>query len=213
MLIELVNDFLGYLVVGSSFLPTISIILSRQKINLIIKAYSFEILIINILNLLLYKFTSVNQNVLFLSHSLIEFSFVLFILKGWTTFSYRYKRILHFIFSVNITFFFFVITKYTPEIGFGIYGLFCKIVLSGLSIATIFERYFKSEKDSLINDAPFIFASGLIIYNGIQIYIMIFDSIIREDLSQLFFFIWPIMQLGTIIFHFLIARSIWKLTN
>ena len=213
MLIEIVNDFLGYLVVGSSILPTISIILSKQKINLIIKAYSFEILIINILNLLLYKFTSVNQNSLFLSHSLIEFSFVLFILKGWTTFNYRYKRILHFILGVNITFFFVVVTKYTPEIGFGIYGLFCKIVLSGLSIATIFERYFNSEKDSLINDAPFIFASALIIYNGIQIYIMIFDSIIRENLSQLFFFIWPIMQLGTIIFHFLIARSIWKLTN
>jgi hypothetical protein len=209
--LEIINDFLGYIGVGSSILPTLIFLIKREiNTSFYLKLYCFEILLINITNLVLFKFSNIDQNNLFSAHLLIELILIVLIYKEYS--KMRFVRVYNLLFWLIICVFVLSLF-YSPEIRFSMFGLFCKLLLSFLSIFLIIIQYFKSQKDSLLNDSVFIFSSGVLIYNGIQIYITIFDNIIREQGNDLFFMIWPIIQIGTIIYYSLISRAIWILKN
>lgn len=192
-------------------LPTF-IFFFKTSVNIpkYLKLYCFEILLINIINLVLFKFSNIDQNSLFSAHLLIELILIVLIFKHYSenNFAWFYNFLLGLIIVVFVISLF-----YNPDVRFSMFGLFCKLLLSILSVVIIIIQYLKSQKESLINDSVFIFSSGVLIYNGIQIYITIFDNVIRNQGNDLFFMIWPIIQIGTIVYYLLISRSIWILKN
>ncbi len=211
MNLEILHHILGYLAVGSSILPTLVLLFKRgNSISNYLKVYSIELFLINVTNLLLYTFTNIDQNNLFSIHLFVELTLIILIFRVYST--AKLRRFYNLLLFVIICVFGYSLS-FSAEIRFSMFGLFCKLLLSFLSVFVIVNQYFKSEKDSLLIDGVFIFSSGVLIYNGIQIYITINYSLIKDQKFDLILMIWPIIQIGTVIYHTLISRALWILKS
>jgi Sec-independent protein secretion pathway component TatC len=92
-------------------------------------------------------------------------------------------------------------------------SLFSNIVLIIYSIYIVIDEYYYSETEKLTNNGTFLIASAVLFYAGVQFYFSLFDSMIREDSMQIFYYLWPIFQIGTIIYYNAFTYGLWKLAK
>lgn len=146
-------------------------------------------------------------------HIFIETTIILLMFKEWNSNIKSIQKLCLIIIVINIILFFFFSfgSTFILQDTIGLYSFTVNLILSFLSLAMVIYLYFHSLYNSLLEDKLFIMSSALILYNGLQIYVSVFESTIRKDSGYLFLIIWPIVQLSTIIYHILITRTIWIL--
>jgi hypothetical protein len=148
---------------------------------------------------------------LFFWNTFIESVLLMFAFNFWS----NEKKVLHWfsliLIFVNCMIFvlFYLILDFKFEERLSFYTLVMNIILSFFSIYVVLDAYTNSKHDSLMNDKMFVFASGLLIYNGLQVYVSMYDSLIRKDDYQLFLMTWPIVQISTVFYYSLLSRVVW----
>jgi hypothetical protein len=198
--------------IGSSFLPILVFFFGKKNTsNIYFKVLCFEILSVNFLTLLLFLFTNYNQNNLFFWNTFVESILVMFAFKFWSKELNTLNRLSTLLIFVNVAIFglFYIILDFKFEERLSFYTLVMNILLSFFSIYVVLENYKNSVYDSLLHDKLFVFASGLLLYNGLQVYVSMYDSVIRKDNYQLFLFTWPIVQISGIFYYILLSRVVW----
>ena len=201
--------------VGSSALPALLIFktINSQKILLVV--FTLELFLFNFLTFILYLFTNYNQNNLIFWHvllvgELLNSLFYQFSLKNKL---FQYLTILNgilILLSFSIIYF---NTSWSEEIRLSVYSTILNVSFSILSIFLIVNRYAVSTETNLLNDKIFVLSSATLIYYGLQLYVISFESIIRIEAGNLFFITWSIVQISTIFFHILISRLVWVSKN
>ncbi len=201
--------------VGSSLLPTLILFIKRKsnyEANFLLWLFSIELAVVNLSTFLLYLFSNFNQDWLMSIHILVES--ILLLIYLLVTYKNAIVKIgsliciLSTIFSFSIIYYF---LGWKIEDCLSFYSFFIHVMLTIFAIIILVVQFLNSIYDSLLNDSMYLLASAVLVYNGLQIYVSIFESIIRTHQNQLFFYIWPIVQISTIFYHFLIARALWKL--
>lgn len=183
------STILGTIGIGSSFLPILAFFFGQKNTqNIYFKILCIEIFIVNFLTLLLFLFTNYNQNNLFFWNTFVESILLMFSFNYWA----KDRKFLHWLtlslIIVNCAIFvvFYMILDFKFEERLSFYTLVMNILLSFFSIYIVLEAYKNSIHQSLLNDKLFVFASGLLLYNGLQVYVSMYDSLIRKDDYQLF---------------------------
>lgn len=178
---------------------------------MIILFYAIEIALSNIINLLLFHFTNLNQDLFFWCNLYIE-TFI--ILLGFYFFvkTKLLKKIIIYVILFSTLMF---IWTMKLEIGnrFTYYGTFSRIILTIMSILILVSQYLKSIHFSIFSDFTFNFSASVLIYCGLQLYVMVFNNIISEHYETLFIYTWPIIQISSILHYLTLSISIWKLKN
>lgn len=189
--------------------------LVSERRDFIVALFCLEIFLLNAVTLILFLFFKVNQNSLMFWHILIETSLISLILKGWMKERINITIMIALILLFNVTgfLFFYCSNALVEQVRLSMFSLVINILLALFSIFCIVYTYIFSNKESLIQDKIFILSSGILLYNGLQIYISVFESLIRSNLNDLFFFTWPIMQICTILYHISITRAVWILKS
>ena len=204
--------FLGHFAIVSSLFPLFTFLITKKnKTHIYIKIYVIEVVLSNLINLLLFHFTKLNQDCFFWCNIFFETVLIAFVFLENND-SKVLKKIIYAFFILSTLLFLFTF-KLELSIRFTFYGTFSRAALTILSILLIIERYLKSTYDSLFDDYVFNFSSAVLIYCGLQLYVMIFNNIILNQLDKLFLYTWPIIQISSIIYYLLISRAIWKLKN
>ena len=212
MELDLLGTVLGMFGIGSSFLPILVFFFGKKNTpNIYFKILCLEIFSVNFLTLLLFLFTNYNQNNLFFWNTFVESILLMFAFNYWA----KEKKFLNWLTTilifVNVAIFvvYYVILDFKFEERLSFYTLVMNILLSFFSIYVVLDAYTSSKHDSLLNDKMFVFASGLLIYNGLQVYVSMYDSLIRKDDYQLFLMTWPIVQISTVFYYMLLSRVVW----
>lgn len=204
--------FLGHFAILSSLFPLFfSYRRKKIKLNLIIVFYVIEIALSNIINLLLFHFSNINQDLFFLSNLFIETFIILLVYYSFVS-SKSLKKIIIYVLLFSTLMF---IWTMTLGIGnrFTYYGTYSRITLTIMSILIIISQYLKSIDFSLFSDFRFNFSASVLIYCGLQLYVLVFNNIISEHLETLFIYTWPIIQISSILHYLTLSISIWKLKN
>ncbi len=203
--------FLGYLAILSSLVPLI-FLFKKKKTSLLLKILVLEILLVNFSNLIIFLFSKFDQINIFSIHVFFESTLLLFLFKEQLVLTELLRKFFSILVLIHIIFFTYVLTI-SPDERFTLFGAYSKILLSLIAVILIVLRYRIYEDDSLSNDFFFNISAAVLIYNGMQLYVVIFNSLFRFQLESLLIFTWPIIQLSTFIYHILISRAIWKLKN
>lgn len=206
MNLELLSDILGYSGIGSSTLPILSFFFSKKK-NRLIFLLVLEIFVVNFSTLLLYVFTQCNQNYLIFAHVFISGWLLLLLFKIW---SKQNKTLINIILTINFFSFLNFIFDDNLDLSLSYYSTIMNICFSILAIVGILQTYKYSTEISLFADRLFILSAAILLYCGLQNYVLIFESIIRSNQDQLFYYTWPIVQISSILYYILISLSIWK---
>lgn len=205
---------LGHFAIGSSLFPFFSILYKRKKVKLLfyLKLFVFVSVFSNLSNLILYHFTKIDQTSLFTLYISIQNCLLILILCKRKIFNHYYLSFFYILLTLNFAFYIYSLT-FSPSERYNYFGTFSRIIMSILSIIIIIERYFKSKDDSLFDDFIFNLSISILLYNGLQLYVSFFNTIILERADELFLYTWPIVQISSIIYYLLISRAIWKLKN
>lgn len=217
MQLELLSDILGYFGIGSACLP-ILFFLKKNRINKnlvafkILKIISITYFTSNVATLLLFLYTSINQNFLINLHSSLEFFLLLFfyrsIIKSW---------ILKRFFSIITIFFgvFFTLTflEYRIDENYTILNVCQKLFLFLFSLKYL-NIIYRSDKYDSLTQAPYFWINiAVLLYNASSLYISIFEGFLRNENIEVFFMLWPILQISGIIYYVLFAIGLWKLKD
>ncbi len=206
--------FLGHLAIGSSLFPVLIYLFNRRrlKVSLFFKLFILVIVFANISNLVFFHLTDIDQKYFFSFYLLIQNCLLILSFNELYNFKKFYKYSLYFIITLNVIFYLFSL-NYSSLDSYNFYSTFSKTIMSILSIIFIIERYNNSNCDSLFEDFIFNLSISIILYNGLQLYVVFFNSIILERIDDLFLYTWPIVQISSILYYLLISRAIWKLKN
>ncbi len=210
--LDLLSTILGTIGIGSSFLPILLFFFGKKNTqNIYFKILCIEILSINFLTLLLFLFTNYNQNNLFFWNTFVESVLLMFAFNYWSKEKKVLQKLTTILIFVNVAIFvlFYMILDFKFEERLSFYTLAMNILLSFFSIYVVLDAYKNSIHDSLVKDKLFVFASGLLLYNGLQVYVSMYDSLIRKDDYQLFLMTWPIVQISTVFYYTLLSRVVW----
>lgn len=208
---------MGYTGIGSSCLPILFcfFIYSNQA-----KKYHFRVLfsvsilyfISNILTLFLFLFTSINQNLLINLHSSIEFLLLIIFYKRILK-EYNISR--YFIFIIPL--FVFILAATILFFGFNENYTFLNVSQKfGLLICSLLYLYYSYNSSAYdkLNDSPYFWINvSVLLYNASSIYISIFESFLRDDNIEVFYMLWPLLQISGICYYSLFSFGLWKLKN
>jgi hypothetical protein len=207
-----INYYLGHFAILSSLFPLFSLVLNKKvKKPFYLKIYILEIFLANFINLILFHFTSINQDYFFWFNLLFET--ILIGLIFFTNYDTNWIKKILVGFLILSLVIFLISTRLELSNRFTFYGTYSRISITILSIIVLIQRYYNSQKCSLFEDFLFNFSSATIMYAGLQLYVIIFNNIIMDRFDDLFPYTWPIIQLSSIIHYFLIVRALWKLKN
>lgn len=204
--------YLAHFAVLCSLFPFFILFTRKNKrIHIVLKLYVVEIVISNLINSILFYLTNFNQDYFFWSNLFIETLLISLLFLIFFNNKFFKKILVVFIVLCVLTF----IYSFQLDLmnRFTFYGTYSRITLSILSIFIIIERYFNSEFDSLFDDFIFNYSSAVLLYSGLQFYVMIFNDLIIEKLDSLFLFTWPIIQISSVLYYLILSRAIWKLKN
>jgi hypothetical protein len=179
---------------------------------LVFKLFVFITAFSNLSNLILFYFTEFDQVNLFSLYMLFQNCFLILAFHKFYHFNRFYLNPFYILIILNIVFYL-ITLKYSPIDRYSYFGTYSKSIMSILSISIIIERYFKSKSISLFEDFIFNLSIAVVLYNGLQLYVAFFNSIILKHVDELFLYTWPIVQISSITYYLLITRAIWKLKN
>ncbi len=217
MNLEYLSDILGYTGIGSSCLPILFcfFIYSNQA-----KKYPFRVLffvsilyfVSNVLTLLLFLFTSVNQNLLINLHSSIEF-FLLVIFYKWILKGYNIGRYLNFIIPLFLLILGATILNFGFNENYTFLNVSQKFGLLIFSLLYLYYAYNSSAYDKLTDSPYFWINVSVLLYNASSIYISIFENFLRDENIEAFYMLWPLLQISGICYYSLFSFGLWKLKN
>jgi hypothetical protein len=206
---------LGYVGVGSGCLPISFCLLffkeTLKRLHWTLLLLSLTYFFTNILTLLLFLDKNLLQENLFYIHYSIELVLL-------TVFLFRDEKpkvyvklafIGILVFTILVTY---LINTQLFKTSDSIF-LFSNITLIIFSINVVFNEYYNSETENLTQNGTFFIASSVLFYAGIQLYFSLFETIIREYSTQIFYYLWPINQLGGIIYYISFTYGLWKLAK
>jgi len=210
-----IAQVLGYIGIGSACLPisfcAYSIKKCLKNIHWSILLLSVCYFLINVLSLILFLNKNILQENLFNIHHLIELVLL-------SVFFMRQIRLILFL-KLTVS----VIVVFSILVSALIYSdlfiasssvfLFSNIVLIIYSIYVVINEYYYSENERLTQNGTFLIASAVLFYAGVQFYFSLFDLFIREDSMHVFYYLWPINQLGGIIYYISFTYGLWKLAK
>lgn len=212
----LINLFIAIslLGVGSSLLPLLSFLYSNRK-SFLLFLFTSELLVVNCLTFILFLFSQTNQDELILWHVFLSSLLLCLIFANWGKGVVMIRR-LSLLTSIIILTLFILIQStnfWNSNAALSLYSSILNVVLSILAIVSIVISYQSSQHYSLFNDKLFLLSAATLIYYGLQLYVISYESIIRSKVNDLFFITWPIIQFSTIFYHLILAKSIWKLKS
>lgn len=204
---------LGIIGIGSGCLP-ISFCFSNLKKSLATVHWSLLVLSV------VYFLTNVISLVLFLDKNLIQENFFnlhflleLFLLSAF--FLSYIKPTIFLKLSVLGIFFFFIIASAFHHYGSirisGSISLLSNIMLIIYSVYYIVSQYSFVLTEKLTKNGEFLIVFSVLFYAGVQFYFSLFDLMIRDDSKQIFYYLWPILQIGGIIYYICFTYGLWKL--
>ena len=204
---------LGYTVILSSLLPFIILFLKkRQSVSIVFKLFLLELTVANLINLFLFLFTNINQNSLFSVHLYLTTFLILLTVNSIIVLNIFFRISIYFLLLLQ-TIIFIIFLQIEPENRFTYFGIYSNVLLSFVSVVVLFDRYNKSNHVSLFNDFGFNVYSAVLLYNGLQFYVLILNRIVRENVNELFLYTWPFIQVSSILYHLMLTRALWKLNN
>ncbi len=171
-----------------------------------------ELGIVNLLNLVLFYFTDFDQINLFSIHNIIENCLIIFVFNSFEKEQFFKRKLSLAFITLNLSVFLFLL-NFNPNDRFTYFSTFSILFMSFFSVVIIIDRYKNSHFDNLFDDFSFNLSIAILLYNGIQLYVIFFNSLILQNADQLFLNTWPIVQISSIIYYLLITRAIWKLKN
>jgi hypothetical protein len=210
-----IAQILGYIGIGSACLPISFCAFFNKKflknIHWSLLVLSLSYFLINITTLILFLNKNLLQENLFNIHYLIELVLLsVYYLKKVNSAAFIKLTIASIIvFSIlAIALIYSGLFNVSSSV-----SLFSNIVLIIYSIYIVIDEYYYSETEKLTNNGTFLIASAVLFYAGVQFYFSLFDSMIREDSMQIFYYLWPIFQIGTIIYYNAFTYGLWKLAK
>lgn len=90
-------------------------------------------------------------------------------------------------------------------------SLVSNIITFVFSINYILTSYSDSKHEKLTHDGYFIVSTAIMFFAGIQFYFSLFESVIRSDASVVFYYLWPIFQIGGILYYVIFTYGLWTL--
>lgn len=203
------------LCVLSSLFPLfflVAILRKDIKTTFFLKLFVLELGIVNLLNLVLFYFTDFDQINLFSIHNIIENCLIIFVFNSFEKEQFFKRKLSLAFITLNLSVFLFLL-NFNPNDRFTYFSTFSILFMSFFSVVIIIDRYKNSHFDNLFDDFSFNLSIAILLYNGIQLYVIFFNSLILQNADQLFLNTWPIVQISSIIYYLLITRAIWKLKN
>jgi len=213
--LELLSNILGLIGIGSSIFPILIFFKLKLFSEKLIFIFSLELFFINITTFLLFLFSNYNKDSLIFWHVFISSLFLNFIYIKWGK-AYKffgYLNVLNILICVFVFVIIYSIDNWNIESKLSFYSTLLNFSFSLLSIYAIIVCYNNSQFDSLFKDKFFVLSAAILVYFGLQQYVISYETIIRKENDYLFFLTWPIIQISTILYHLLIAKSIWNLRN
>lgn len=217
MYLEILNDILGYSGIGSSLLPILIIFkqnLCRSQIKYpkIIFVLSLFYAVFNVIILIFYLYYPIYEEALIKLYSIIEFLLITFfysriiqniqLKKALTLISSIYSA------SILLSFFYFEIND-----NFLFLNIFQKVFLLVISLYYLHEIYNSRVSENLY-DLPYFWCNtAILVFNASTIYVSVFENIIRNNDSYIFYILWPILQISGIAYYVLFSIGIWKLKD
>lgn len=210
-----VAQILGYIGVGSACLPISFCVLfisdSFKYIHWSLLILSLAYFLINIISLFLFLDKNFIQEYLFNVYFIIELVLLsLFFLKN-------IRSIIFFRLSILGLIVFYILASGLYYFGSlsvsSSFSLFSNIFLIIYSVYIVISEYFNSVSEKLTNNGDFLIATSVMFYAGVQFYFSLFDIMIREDSKQIFYYLWPILQVGGIIYYISFTYGLWKLAK
>lgn len=95
----------------------------------------------------------------------------------------------------------------------GTISLFSNIFLMIYSVYIVFNTYYQSLPDKPTNQGGILIVFSVLFYACVQFYFSVFDLVIRDDSMEIFYYLWPIFQIGTIIYYVSFTLGLWKLVK
>ncbi len=205
--------FLANLSIVSSLFPLFFLIFGKKiRSTFFLKLFVLELVIVNLLNLVLFYFTDIDQINLFSIHNLIENCLIFLIFNNLKNLGFFNEKLCFSIIIFNIGLFLFLL-NYNANDRFNYFSTFSIVFMSLFSVLIIIDRFRNSQYVNLFDDFSFNLSTSILLYNGLQLYAIFFNSLILQNADKLFLYTWPIVQISSILYYLLISRAIWKLKN
>ncbi len=200
--------------VGSSLFPLLSF-LYANRLSFLLFLFTAELLVVNCLTFILFLYSKTNQDELILWHVFLSSLLLCQVFANWGKDFYIIKRLSWLASFIILTLFIFIKTANFSNLNsiLCIYSSILNVVLSVLAIFSIVKSYVSSQHYSLFKDKLFLLSAATLVYYGLQLYVIAFESIIRSKINDLFFITWSIIQFSTILYHLILAKAIWTLKN
>lgn len=213
MNLELVSNTLGYIGIGSTCLP-ISLLLFVFKreikyIDKLLLILAIEYAVLNIISMIIFTFTENEQSVLIGIHYFFETIVLsIFFLKTLS----RKQIALAVIFIITGSILNILITNYLGGFNISKYiTIFSHTILFVLSLNFILLIYNQNLSRKLTDSGHFIIGTGVLFFTGIQYYFTLFESYVRLDSLDIYYYLWPIFQIAGILYYLIFTYGLWKL--
>jgi len=205
--------FLANLSIVSSLFPLFFLIFGKKFSSaFFLKLFVLELVVVNVLNLVLFYFTDFDQINLFSIHNLIEKCLIFLIFNKLKNRGFFNEKLSFSFIVINLGVFLFLLNHNAND-RFNYFSTFSIIFMSLFSVLIIIDRYINSQFVNLFDDFSFNLSAAILLYNGLQLYVIFFNSLILQNADKLFLYTWPIVQISSILYYILISRAIWKLKN
>ncbi len=214
---ELIYILLGVVGTISSTTPFFLFIFlftrfDNKKVKWQVLVLSIEYIVINLICITLIITIDLNLKILYNLHDLFE----LFI---YTSLYFSFKPDKKFkIYFILLLIFGLLSLFYLFHQNFSVdwtnyISVVSNIVLISLSLNYILSEYNFSQLDYLTDNGYFVISAGVLFFSGIQFYFSINESLFQTGSLNLHYALWPIFQLGGIIYYTIFSFGIWKLKN
>lgn len=217
MNLELLYDIIGYLGIGSTFLP-ILLITTKYKIikssnnstSLIVLSVFYFLMNFTIFFFYLNSFK--NQDLLVNIYLILEFILIVIfyysLLSGFC-FKLFFKLLIPiYLLVITISLQYFNIFENSL-----ILNVFQKVTLLVLSLVYLFFLFKTSKHENLYESDFFWINTAVLIFNASTIYLSIFENFLRSNQSQMYYVLWPIFQVSGIVYFILFTIGLWKLKD
>lgn len=84
-----------------------------------------------------------------------------------------------------------------------------QVVILILSISYFYKVFDETAIPNLLNDLFFWVSSALLVYHGTTFFISIFQTSVRAEVNQLWWYSWQIQMYTSILYNLILASGVW----
>ena len=212
-----ITRIIGFIGIGSACLPILCVLIEyfsngKKYLFITISYLAFFYAFFNLLVLFIFLYLPEYQGISINLYSIVEFVLILmFYLK---ILQKNYVRlILIFLIPTYIALLINSILFSDINENYLTLNIFQKTTLLVFSLLYLNKVYKSNSYDKLYKSPYFWINTAILLYNASTIYISVFENILRNDKVQIFYILWPILQISGIAYYVLFSIGIWKLKD